>query len=126
MSSELHASLIDLIEKFKQNVYRQPDLKGTIQIIENHLKTVEKWISFPKVVEIEKEVEKIVQKDKVVLVPTADHQREASLSYLVEKLVLELRRIKERNRIDLQLDEDIQRLFFKDSKSGVISEAKIE
>jgi hypothetical protein len=59
-------------------------------------------------------------------VPTADHQREASLSYLVEKLVLELRRIKERNRIELQLEEDIQRLFFKDPKTGVISEEKIE
>lgn len=107
-------------------MYRQPDLKGTIQIIENHLKTVERWINFPKIVEIEKEVEKIVEKDKVVLVPTADHQREASLSYLVEKLVLELRRIKERNRIELQIDEDIQRLFFKDPKAGVISEEKIE
>ncbi len=126
MSSELHASLIELLEKFKQNVYRQPDLKGTIQIIENHLKTVEKWINFPKIAEIEKEVEKVVEKYKVVLVPTADHQREASLSYLVEKLVLELKRIKERNRIELQLDEDIQRLFFKDPKAGVVSEEKIE
>ena len=48
------------------------------------------------------------------------------MSYLVEKLVLELRRIKERNRIELQLDEDIQRLFFKDPKVGVINEAKVE
>ena len=83
VSSELHASLLDLLEKFKQNVYRQPDLKGTIQIIENHLMTVERWIKFPKIVEIEREVEKLVEKDKVILVPTADHQREASLSYLV-------------------------------------------
>ncbi len=44
-------------------------------------------------------MDRIVEKEKVVLVPTSDHQREASLSYLVEKLVLELRRIKERNRI---------------------------
>lgn len=61
----------------------------------------------------------------MVLVPTNDHQRESSLSYLVEKLVTELRRIKERNRIELQLDEDIQRLFFKDNRSG-LSEAKFE
>jgi hypothetical protein len=52
--------LVDLLEKFKQNVYRQPDLKGTIQVIESHLKTVEKWINFPKIVEIEKEVKKNV------------------------------------------------------------------
>ncbi len=71
-------------------------------------------------------VDRIVEKEKVVLVPTTDHQKEASLSYLVEKLVLELRRIKERNRIELQLEEDIQRLFFKDSKAGVISEKKVE
>lgn len=68
----------------------------------------------------------MVDREKVVLVPTSDHQREASLSYLVEKLVLELRRIKERNRIELQLDEDILRLFFKDPKSGVINESKLE
>ena len=65
--------MIDLLEKFKQNVYRQPDLKSTIQIIENHLKTVERWINFPKVVEVEKIVEKLVEKEKVVLVPTSDH-----------------------------------------------------
>jgi len=41
-------------------------------------------------------------------------------------LVLELRRIKDRNRIELQLEEDIQRLFFKDPKAGVISEKKVD
>ncbi len=81
-------SLSDLLEKFKQNVYRQPDLKNIILIVETHLKQVEKWIEFPKIVEVEKLVDRIVEKDKVVLVPTSDHQREASLSYLVEKLVL--------------------------------------
>lgn len=41
-------------------------------------------------------------------------------------MVTELRRIKERNRIELQLEEDIQRLFFKDPKAGLISEKKVE
>lgn len=94
---------MDLLEKFRQNAYRQPDLKNVIPIIETHLKMVDKWIDFPKIVEVKKPVEKVVEKEKVVLVPASDHEREASLSYLVEKLVLELRRIKERNRIELQL-----------------------
>ena len=52
VSTELHTSLLNLLEKFKQNAYRQPDLKNTIPIIENHLKMVEKWINFPKIVEV--------------------------------------------------------------------------
>jgi len=33
VSTELHTSLVDLLEKFKQNAYRQPDLKSIIPII---------------------------------------------------------------------------------------------
>jgi hypothetical protein len=118
--------LLELHEKLKQSATRQPELRSIVSLIEAHLGKVEKWINFPKIVQIEKPVEKIVEKEKVVLVPSQDHQKEASLSYLVEKLVLELRRIRDRNRINLELDEDIQRLFFKDPKSGIISESKVE
>lgn len=65
----------DLLEKFRQNAYRQPDLKTIIPVIETHLKKVEEWVNFPKIVEVEKIVEKTVEKDKVILVPTSDHQR---------------------------------------------------
>jgi hypothetical protein len=47
---------MDLLEKFKQNVSRQPDLKNLINIIENHLKQVDNWINFPKILEVPKYV----------------------------------------------------------------------
>lgn len=49
VSQDLKLSLTDLLEKFKQNVSRQPDLKNLITIIENHLKQVDNWINFPKI-----------------------------------------------------------------------------
>lgn len=48
-------------------------------------------------------------------IPTQDEKSlrmELTLSLLVEKLIMELKRIKETTRIDLQLDEDIKLIFF--------------
>jgi predicted ribosome quality control (RQC) complex YloA/Tae2 family protein len=47
-----------------------------------------------------------------------DQAKEATLSYLVEKLVTELKRIRDRNRIDLQLDSEIMKLFFNERLSS--------
>lgn len=58
VSSELKKGLVELLSTFKANVGRQPDLKALISIIEKYLKVVDTWISFPKLIEIEKEVEK--------------------------------------------------------------------
>ena len=58
VSSELKKGLVELLSTFKSNVGRQPDLKNLIGIIEKYLKVVDTWISFPKLIEIEKEVEK--------------------------------------------------------------------
>lgn len=61
-----------------------------------------------------------------MLVPTSDHQKEASLSYLVEKLVTELRRVRDRNRVDLQLEDEIMRLFFREKGDVTITDKQLE
>lgn len=60
---------------FRSNVGRQPDLKNLIAIIEKYIKYVDDWIAFPKLVEVEKEVIKEVDKERIVLVPTPDKER---------------------------------------------------
>lgn len=42
---------------------------------------------------------------------------ELTLSLLVEKLIMELKRIRETSKIDLQLDEDIKLIFFAELKA---------
>ncbi|MCB0368699.1 MAG: hypothetical protein KDD45_04445 [Bdellovibrionales bacterium] len=78
--------MVELLAVFRSNVGRQPDLKNLIGIIEKYLKFIDDWISFPKLVEIEKVVEKEVEKEKVVILPTENKEREATLSYLIEKM----------------------------------------
>jgi hypothetical protein len=80
--------LLDLLSTFRANVGRQPDLKNLIAIIEKYIKYVDDWIAFPKLIEVEKEVIKEVDKERIVLVPTPDKEREASLSFLLEKLII--------------------------------------
>lgn len=53
-------------------------------------------------------------------IPTQDEKgikMELTLSLLVEKLIMELKRVKEKTSIDLNLDEDIKLIFFSDLKS---------
>lgn len=42
---------------------------------------------------------------------------ELTLSLLVEKLILELKRVRDVSKIDLQLDEDIKLIFFGELKT---------
>lgn len=99
-----------------------PGLKIQIDIIEAFLVELEKMIQFQRIVQVEKE--KIVEKevDRAVLVPTRDSmsiRNDLSLSLLVEKLIGEIKRIKNANgNIDLQLDEDIQLIFFSELFGG--------
>lgn len=48
----------------------------------------------------------------MVVVPTENKEREATLSFMMEKMIVELRRVKEAHKISLNLDDDLQRLFF--------------
>ena len=63
---------------------------------------LEQFILFPRIVQVPKEVvvEKIVEKDRIVQLPTQDERSikmELTLSLLVEKLILELKKIKKTN-----------------------------
>ena len=56
-----------------------------------------------------------VEKDRIISLPKDDRslKMELSLSLLVEKLILELKRIKKENpRVDLNLEEDVRLIFF--------------
>jgi hypothetical protein len=66
------------------------------------LAELEQFILFPRIVQVPKEVvvEKIVEKDRIVQLPTQDERSikmELTLSLLVEKLILELKKIKKTN-----------------------------
>lgn len=53
-------------------------------------------------------------------IPSQDEKSlrmELTLSLLVEKLIMELKRIRETSKIDLQLDEDIKLIFFAELRS---------
>lgn len=110
-----------LVELRKLKV-QTPGLKVQIEIIETFLIELDKIIQFPRFYQIEKE--KIVEKEvnKAVLVPTKDSQSirsEIALSLLVEKLVGEIRTIKQNNsNIKLNLDEDLQLIFFSEAFGG--------
>ncbi len=75
VTNELKRSLLELLATFKSNVGRQPDLKNLILIIEKYLKYIDDWISFPKLVEVPKDVIKEVERERVVLVPTPDKEK---------------------------------------------------
>jgi len=50
---------------------------------------------------------------------------ELSLSVLVEKLIAELKRIKQKTNINLELDEDINLIFFGDLNTNVSIEGNL-
>ena len=99
-----------------------PALKIQIDIIEAFLVELEKIMQFQRIVQVEKE--KIVEKEVnvPVLVPTRDSvsiRNDLSMTILVEKLIGELKRIKSQNsNIQLNLDEDIQLIFFTELFGG--------
>lgn len=99
-----------------------PALKIQIDIIEAFLVELEKIMQFQRIVQVEKE--KIVEKEVnvPVLVPTRDSvsiRNDLSMTILVEKLIGELKRIKSQNsNVQLNLDEDIQLIFFTELFGG--------
>jgi hypothetical protein len=75
-------------------------------------------IEFPTIVQVPKEVERIVEKP--VLIPTRNQDtidREVASTTLIEKLVEELKRLRTQLGVDLQLDEDIKTIFFTELQS---------
>ena len=103
------------LRKLKVNT---PGLKIQIEIIETFLAELDKLIQFPRFYQVEKE--KIVEKEvnRPVLVPTETSQsilKETSYAVLIDQLITELKRITRDNpQVHLQLDEEINLMFFSD------------
>ncbi len=57
--------------------------------------------------------------------PTPDKEREASLSFLLEKLIVELKRIRDSHKISLTLDEEIIKIFFAERRGDDSFEGKL-
>ena len=101
-----------------------PAIGGQITLIEGFLSQLEQFILFPRIVEVPKVVEKKVEveKDRIVALPKDDRsvKMELSLSLLVEKLIIELKRIKKQNpNLNLELEEDVRLLFFSELDAPV-------
>lgn len=74
-------------------------------------------------------MEKEVQVDRVVQFPTQDEKSlrmELSLGILVEKLIGELRRLKDKTGVQLELDEDIRLIFFAELNSTVALDQEMQ
>ena len=94
-----------------------PNLQGQITLIEGFLAQLEQFILFPRIVEVPREVEKIVEveKNKIIALPKDDRslKMELSLSLLVEKLIMEIKRLKrDYPNINLNLEDDVNLIFF--------------
>lgn len=88
-------------------------LRATIEIIEKFLLEFDRLAAAQRIITVpeEKVVEKEVEKG--VLVPVHDIKGELALSLLVEKLIIELKRIKKDNpNVKFNFDDDISYIFF--------------
>jgi len=95
---------------------QNPEFKLIIDLLEGFLVDFEKLASVQRIVGVDKE--RIVEKEinRPVLVPTKDSwtiRNELAMSLLVEKLVLEIKRIRKDNpNVNLKLDDDVLLVFF--------------
>lgn len=114
----------DLLIAELRKLKSTPNLKVQIELIERFLGQFEEYLLYPKIFQIPKErvVEKIVEKDRVVSVPTQDERSikmELTLSLLVEKLIIELKRLKKDSpNLNLQLEDDVRLIFFTELEQG--------
>lgn len=114
----------DLLIAELRKMKSTPNLKVQIELIERFLGQFEEYLLYPKIFQIPKErvVEKIVEKDRVVSVPTQDERSikmELTLSLLVEKLIIELKRLKKDSpNLNLQLEDDVRLIFFTELEQG--------
>jgi len=112
---DIRVQLDGLLVELRRLRSTNPALKVQIEAIEAFLAQLEKFILAPRLVEVPKIVEKVVEKDRIVRVPGDERsvRMELSLSLLVEKLITELKRIKRENpRLNLALEEDVRLIFF--------------
>ena len=92
------------------------EFKIVIDLLERFLIDFDKLAAVQRIIAVP--TEKIVEKevDRAVLVPTKDSEvirNELAMSVLIEKLILEIKRIKQTNpSLQLSLDDDVLLVFF--------------
>jgi hypothetical protein len=86
-----------LLAELRQLRTTQPNFRGIIEVIERFLLDFDRLAAAQRVVAVDRE--KIVEKEvsKGVLVPVHNIRGELAMSLLVEKLILEIKRIKKEN-----------------------------
>lgn len=99
LTKDIKVQIDLLLVELRKMKTGSPALRIQIELIESFLAQLDQFILFPRIVEVPKIVEKIVEveKDRIVHLPRQDDRSlkmELSLSLLVEKLILELKRIK--------------------------------
>jgi hypothetical protein len=99
LTKDIKVQIDLLLSELRKMKTGSPALRIQIELIEGFLAQLDQFILFPRIVEVPKIVEKIVEveKDRIVHLPRQDDRSlkmELSLSLLVEKLILELKRIK--------------------------------
>jgi hypothetical protein len=108
-----------LLVELRQLRTAHPNLRGVIEIIEKFLLEFDRLAAAQRVVPVDRE--KVVEKEitRGVLVPTNDLRNELALSLLIEKLVIELKRVKKENpNVRLNIDEEIGLIFFTEFFGG--------
>ena len=89
---DIKIQLDGLLVEIRRLKMSNPGLKVQIELIETFLAQLDQFILFPRIVEVPKSVEKIVEveKDRIITLPKDDRslKMELSLSLLVEKLIL--------------------------------------
>lgn len=124
LTKDLKVNFDVLLAELRKLKTSNPNMKIQIEIIEKFLAELEHFILYPKIFRVpeEKIVEKVVEKDRLVQLPTQDERSmkmELTLSLLVEKLILELKRVKKDNpNVNLQLEDDVKLIFFEDIGTG--------
>ena len=123
LTANLKTNIGAMLAEIRKMRNTNPALGAQIEIIERFLAELEQFILFPRIVQVPKEVivEKIVERERIVQLPTQDERSikmELTLSMLVEKLILELKKIKKTNpSLNLDLEDDIKMIFFSEIDS---------
>ena len=124
LTKDLKVNIDVLLAELRKMKGSNPNLKLQIELIEKFMAEFEQFILYPRIFQVPKEkvVEKIVEKDKIVALPTQDERSlkmELTLSLLVEQLIMELKRVKrEQPNLNLQLEDDVKLIFFSELDSG--------
>lgn len=98
---------------------KSPESIALLELVQKLLPMIVNLIKFPTIVQVPHEVEKIVEREKIVKVPTRDQEAinlSLASSVLIEKLIGELKRLRGVPGIKLQLDKDVQDIFFVELK----------